>query len=130
MADNDPNPELRAEIEAALDAIFPQIEGLIDLQGINASPEFKTLVTDQLNAHKHRESLLIGVANSLDAVVAARDALGADGYPNTDPVPVDALLFAEMEKQRAEVEAAFALFTATAPASRLTVSLGEPAPKK
>lgn len=128
MAD-DVNPALRAEIDAALAVIGPQIEGLTDLQHINASDEFISLVVDQYNAHVHREGLLQAVIVALDAVNAAVAALKADGYPDAAPVPVPSPLFAEVTKQHGEIEAAFALFVAEAEAARLAVSLGAPSDK-
>jgi len=128
MAD-DVNPALRAEIEAALDVIGPQIDGLRDLSRIEASEGFIIAVTEQYNEHVHRESLLTDVVQALDAVNEAMAALEADGYPATHTVDADATILAEKDKQQAEIAAAFSLFIPLAPATTLTATLGTPRAK-
>jgi hypothetical protein len=128
MAD-DVNPALRAEIDAALAVIGPQIDGLRDLSRIEASEGFIIAVTEQYNEHVHRESLMTDVIQALDAVNAAMEALEADGYPATHTVDADAALLAEKDKQQAEIAAAFSLFVSPAPATTLTVTLGTPRAK-
>ncbi len=128
MAD-DVNPTLRAEIGAAIDVIGPQIDGLRDMTRIEASDAFVSMAMDEYNAMVHRESLLWGVMKALDAVQVALAALEGDGYPAVNKVPVPANIMEDVRRQKAESDAAYALFEAEAAAANLAVSLGAPSTK-
>lgn len=128
MAD-DVNAAWRAEIEAALAVIGPEIEGLIDLQGIHASAEFLAFIAAQLSKFEGRENLMRAVIAALDAANVARALLEASGYPSVDKIPMEHALFEEKKKQQAEIEAAFALFEDEPVAASMTVALGAPSKK-
>lgn len=128
--DHDPNPELRAELDAALAAIDPQIRGLRDLLELDiASAAVHDTYQAEFDILSQRRTLIAHVLAALDSVVAAMDALEADGYPNIAQVPVDAAIFDEMSGEISDMEAAFKLFAARLAASKLAVNLGEPKPK-
>lgn len=128
-ATNDPNPSLRDEMVAALAFVTPQIRGLQDLVDIPASAELTAVLQERLAAERRRASLIAGVISALDAVVAARDALDEDGYPDTTPLPIPTPVFDQLTAEIADLEAAAAVFAEQPVASQISVNLGEPQSK-
>lgn len=124
MAD-DPNPELRAELMAALAVLAPQIRGLHDLDGVSISMDLKAEVDTQILAREQRRNLIQTSIDELDAVVRALTMLEADGYPALEPVPVMSSLFQELREEVADVEAAAGVFKADQ-AMTMSIGLGTP----
>jgi hypothetical protein len=119
--------ERRAELEAALAEIEPQIRGLDDLARVSISADLQAKVVEHGTTLKRRRDLIQAELNAMDAVDNAHDALLADGYPETPPASLTDSLYAELQIQEADIEAAVSTFAAMA--SMLTVNLGAPTPK-
>jgi hypothetical protein len=126
----DPNPELRAELEAALAVLEPELRGLRDLFVVSVSPALQSSINDQILVRQRRVDLINATLAALDSAVAARTALEADGYPALPDAPLPADQFTELQGQDADLQAAIGVFEeAPPPATTLTVNLGEPIPK-
>ncbi len=129
MAD-DINPALRAELNAALAIIDPQIRGLRDLLQLEiATADLHNFYQTYFERFSTRRNLIIAALAALDAAVAAMTALEADGYPTVPEVLVDPPIFDEMSGEMSDMEAAFKLFTEKQLASKLSVNLGTASPK-
>lgn len=128
MADlhNDPNPQLRQELNAALAILVPQIRGLQDRVQIKTTDEELAALTEELNALLRREGLINTAVASLDAVVDARNALDDDGYPDVPVVEIDPLIFQQMQRELADMQAAAALFKGRHVASDVRITFGAP----
>jgi len=122
----DPNPALRAELLAALAILVQSIRGLRALLAGHNSPELRTAISDQIDSRERRRALVQAALDGLDAVVSARLSLAADGYPALDSKELDGLLFAELQQEQADLEAALAVFKLLAMATKLEVKLGDP----
>jgi hypothetical protein len=131
MADDplDPNPALRAELEAALAILNVQIRGLHDLAAVSISPELLAEINEQIIARERRRDLIQAVLNALDGVVVARRALSADGYPALPDIELSTDLFQELQGQDSDLKAAIGIFEAPPVASRISAELGSPADK-
>lgn len=125
----DPNPALRAVITAARDHLDPQIRGLRALASIDfISPELQAAANGEADNRQRRRDLEQAVLNRLDSVVAALEALEADGYPALPNTAILATLYAELRRQIAELQGAADVFTG-AMAATMSIVLGEPQPK-
>jgi hypothetical protein len=107
----DPDPSLRAELDAALALLLPQIEGLSHLEMVSAIPtdliaEFNAASTTR----SHRRDLIVAVLHALDAVVSTYATLVADGYPDLPPIPLLPSIGDELAAELAVIEAAIAVF--------------------
>ncbi len=125
----DPNPVLRAELEAALAVLAPQIRGLHDwATPVSISPELVGEINDEIVVRERRRDLIQKVLDDLDQAFADLKTLEVDGYPELPPVSLTANLFNELQGQLSDVEAATAVFSEQA--SSLTVSFGAPVAKE
>lgn len=127
MAD-DPNPQLRAELVAALAVLAPEIRGLHDLVTVSISDALKTQISIRIAIRERRRDLIEGVLSFLDGAVEARDALEADGYPALPKAMIDPRLFSELQGEESDLDAAVALFE-SGNATTISVNLGEPTEK-
>ncbi len=127
MAD-DINPALRAEYNAALEILMPQLRGLHDLALVSLSADAKTEINAQIVARERRESLIRATLAELDQAVVARTALEADGYPMLPTEEVVGAVFTEMQGERTDLEIALDLFVPEA-AQGISIALGTPASK-
>jgi len=125
----DVNPALRAELMAALAVLEPQIRGLHDLAAVSISPELLTQIDAQIASRERRRDLIQAVLASLDAANAANDALASDGYPALPNASLPAGLFAELQGEETDLDAAVAIFEETLPATIVSVDLGAPTDK-
>lgn len=107
----------RAEVQAALDTVLPQIRGLQDLQVASIEPDTKTAVDEELAVNVRRRDLL-------QTNLAALTKLEDDGYPATPKKPVPASVYEELLQQKADLEAALAEFEASV-ASSVDIALGD-----
>ena len=134
MADDiplDPNPELRAELEAAKAVLEPELRGLRDLFVVSISAELQASVNEQILVRQQRLDLINAVLASLDGVVTARAALAQDGYPALPDAPLPDDQFTELQGQGADFKAAFGVFEPeVAAATTMTLTLGDPVPKE
>jgi len=120
----DPNPTLRAELNAQLVVLAPQIRGLHDLANTSISPDLRTAVELEITERERRRDLIEASLAALDAAVNRLDDLEADGYPNLVPGSVPNSLFEELKEENADLTAAIGLFAEQA--ANLSVSLGAP----
>lgn len=120
---------LRAEINAAIAVISPQIRGLEDLTKVSLTKPTLDQVKGELADHRRRLDLLNGVIEALDALEAALARLVADGYPAMPKAEVTATVFAELQEQQADILAALAEFEQEPLAENIAVVLGVPADK-
>ena len=110
MAD-DPNPALRAELNAALAVLAPQIRGLNDLSKTSISPDLLIQVEDQITARVRRQALIQAVLNGLDAALGELEALESDGYPALPTMAVVGSLFSELQEENSDLAAAVGVFS-------------------
>lgn len=112
MADipNDPNPARRAELNAALAVVNPQIRGLQDLSVTSISAELKAQIALQVDARSRRVTLINAELAALDTAVQAMNNLEADGYPDLPATPIIGSLFEELHEENADLTAALAVF--------------------
>ena len=127
MAD-DPNPELRAELMAALAVLEPQIRGLHDLAVVSISSELAAAIQEQIAEREKRQSLLRAALASLDSVVSALDMLFQDGYPALPDAFLDPALLAELHEEHADLDAASGIFVPNV-AAAISIDLGNPVEK-
>ncbi len=127
MAD-DVNPALRAELEAALALLAPQLRGLHDLVLVSLSADAKTEINAQIVSRERRDALIRATIAELDQAVVARTALEADGYPALPTEEVVGAVFTEMQGERTDLEIALDLFVPEA-AQGISIALGSPTAK-
>ncbi len=127
MAD-DPNPALRAELEAALAVLDPQIRGLHDLAVVSISAELAAAIQQQIAEREKRQQLLRAALASLDGVVTALDMLFQDGYPALPDAFLDPNLLAELHDEDADLDAASGIFVPNV-AAAISIDLGNPVEK-
>ena len=131
MPDNDPNPALRAELEAALAVLEQDVRGLGYLsQTQSPSPELDAFIDEQLTVFVHRRDGINDVLAALDVVIVKLDILYAEGYPSVSKIPVDTPLFQQLTAEVADIEAAKALFESEPVATTIAINLGAPKPKE
>lgn len=127
MAD-DPNPALRAELIAAQKVLAPQIRGLHDLVATSISADLAAAINQQIIVRERRRDLIQAALDRLDAVVDARTALEADGYPTLPGSVIEPDLFKELQGENSDLDAAVAVFKEDI-AANISVTLGAPTPK-
>jgi hypothetical protein len=106
----DPDSALRAEMQAALDALDPEVRGLQELAAISVSSSEKIAVSTQIDVRTRRRDLIHAVLAALDAVVASRAALAADGYPDMPKAVVFGPVFDAIQAQSSDIALAAGLF--------------------
>ena len=121
----DPNPALRAELEAALAVIDPQIRGLHDLAVVSISEELATAIKEEIAVRERRQQLLNMTLGRLDSVVDALEELEADGYPALPDAALPPDLFAELQGEDADLDAGSGVFVQTV-ATSISIDLGSP----
>lgn len=99
----------RQQLETDKAALEPVIRGLDDLAVVSLS----THQADQeaRTAYKRRRDLINTLLAAMDAQDAAWADLEADGYPTLPVVLVRGPIFDELQEERADLEAALAVFT-------------------
>jgi hypothetical protein len=83
---DDPNPALRAELQAAEISLASQVRGLQDLAKMSRSVAAANIIGPELVVRQRRLNLIIDAINSLDFLGEELEELYADGYPNFAPV--------------------------------------------
>ncbi len=113
--------DLLVELDAALEAFAPQVEGLRDFAALELSPEATLAVDKALGRFKERLSKL---QNTRRAV----QMLAEDGHPEPLPQEIAQAVLDELRKNRDTIEAAFSQFRSPAQAESLNVTASiEPA---
>lgn len=128
MAD-DPNPELRAELEAALAVLEPQIRGLHDLANDRISNELLQFYNSSIAVHERRRDLILRELTKLDDALSGRVDLENDGYPSLPTVELPNSLFQELQEQVRDISAGAGVFELLELASQLKVTIGTPEDK-
>lgn len=127
----DPNPALRAELQAAFDTLDEDLLGLKDFTLIRSTPEFTVFMQQQFDALIPMWQLLKATLESLDAVIVARQNLAAAGYPmSADKIPMPPEIFAQLQIEMNQLNAAKGLFNEQLRAAQITVNLGKSEEKK
>ena len=131
MAD-DPNPVLRAELEAARALLLPQIRGMADMVSMRDATltgPTRAAVQDGLERRERRKSKIDNALHALDIALEQLNLLEADGYPSLPKVDVKPDIFRELQEERSDIEIATGEFEPDALASSIAVTLGTPAAK-
>jgi hypothetical protein len=82
----DVNADLRAQIEAALGHLRPELDGLRLLASAPVSGKLENAIQDRIKARVARIQLCEAVISALDMAADAFGKLEKDGFPNmTDP---------------------------------------------
>lgn len=125
MAELDPNPELRAELTAAVAVIEPKKAELSALYKVIEPGQLRDYIGGKLTDLDRRLSQINTVLARLDRVIEARTALVSSGYPDIIPLVLPADLFAELEADLELVRLAGSLFSREAPqqAASITATL-------
>lgn len=131
MAD-DPNPVLRAELEAARALLLPQIRGMADIVSMRDATlrgDTRAAVQDGLDRRQRRKSLIDNALHALDIALDHLNQLEADGYPALPKIDVKPTIFQELQEEQSDIDLATAEFETDLIASAMTVTLGTPAAK-
>lgn len=126
----DPDPALRAELNAALGDLLPAIRGLRNTANDPLSAAALAVVTADIATLKRRYDKIIAVLKRLDAqqasAQAAEDAtaaavedLAADGYPALPEPVVPVEIFDELERVRADDNAGLDRFNESTAATKI-----------
>lgn len=107
-----------AELDALLDVLGPQYEGLKDYARLNLQPDSMAAVQVALVVYDRRVGL---VATTRDMLVKLR----TDGYPTITLPQVSPTVYADLQAQEATITAALGQFT-SAPAAALNLSADAP----
>lgn len=130
MAD-DPNPALRAELNAALAVLAPEIRGLQQLLTTTTSDSARAILAEQLADKVRRRDLIAVVLADQDKELADLNALEADGYPDVSPMAVSNAVFEELAGEQTDIGAALGTLTErNVAAGPLTVSPNPTPPTK
>lgn len=129
MAENDPNPALTAELNAALAVLEPQIRGTDDIAHVSVSKGLRAADEQLRDDRMRRQGLINEVLKQLDETAAAITALKNDGYPNLPQMELTPELWEELKTQKADLDSAFALFKQQEQASNIAIELGAPVAK-
>jgi cobalamin-dependent methionine synthase I len=121
--------ERRAEWQAALDIIQPQIRGLEDKVNDALSEALRTVLKERLAFLKQREALIGGAIVAQDAADAAQGALEGHGFPSLPDMEIAGNLLEELDQEVADNLAARSGFDALPIAVDIGISLGDAADK-
>ena len=106
----DSGPTYRAELNASLAIINPQIDGLDDLTRASLSQPSIDAIKLELADRRRRNGLITAVLNAMTA-------LEADGYPALSLAAVDPGLVQEIAAETAAINAAVGIFGVVAVAA-------------
>lgn len=105
-----------AEIVAAQADIEPRINGLLDLSRLELTGPAMAEVRDLLDRLQTRSRILTSTISDINLLIA-------NGYPDVAPEVVEGFVYQELAKQRAEIDAALAKFSAGAEAVSGIISI-------
>jgi len=121
--------ERRAEWQAALDVLAPQIRGLEDKVKDDLSEELRIALKERLAFLKERDVLVNSAIAAQDAADAAEEVLEDHGFPALPDMEISSDLLEELDREVADNLAARSGFEVIALASNLVISLGTPVDK-
>jgi predicted aconitase len=130
--DPNPNPERRAELEAALGPAADRVRGIEEMLEIeHLTPDLKAFLQGEHWNANLRRSAIADAIEGLDRAADRYSALISTGYPAVDAVEMPADLAAELDHVIADFLAVRATFKAGAPdlATRIEATAGEPRDK-
>lgn len=113
---------LRAELQAAIAVLDPQIKGLKDLNSLSLSEGARAAVESELAEHQGRRA---AIQVGLDAC----DTLDANNYPDSLATQYSAAIIAELAAKQAEIAAALGEFEAQGVASTAEFTFPTPTAK-
>jgi len=120
----DPNPTLRAQLEAALAVLAPQIRVLHDLAAISIPTELRVIVNDAIATREPRRDLILEVIAALDAVLAVLNNLEGDGFPDLPNVTITPILLQALHDALSDLNAGASVFAVQQMATELRISIG------
>lgn len=126
---DDVNPELRAELLAALAILAPQTRGLRDWVTVSITEALRFQIELQIESRERRRDLIQAVLERLDSTNAMRDELEADGYPELPRAELPPDLHDELRREETDIDAAVGIFEQRGPATAVAIDLGTPAEK-
>ena len=113
---NDPNPTLRAQLQASLEMLWPQILGLQALAAVpGISPGLLIDINQQIGVKTNTQNLIKAVIADLDAAVTALGVLYESGYPSMPPMVISSALYAELQTDQSNIQAALGTFAPSIP---------------
>jgi len=118
--------ERRAEWQAALDEIVPQIRGLEDKINDALSEELRAVLKERLAFLKQRQTLILQAQAAQDAADAAQGALEGHGFPELPDMEIPANLLEEFDREVEDNLAARSGFVSVPSATTITLNLGTP----
>lgn len=113
--------EALVEIQAQIDALEPQLEGLNDLDALDLGNEASNEISTAIQDYTRRQI-------RLNTAKVALESLVADGYPDMEVRQISADALADIQANVDTILAARAQFTSEA-ASSLAMSAGPARPK-
>jgi hypothetical protein len=124
MGITDPNPALRAELDAALIMISQQIAGLRFFLSSSPPEEDIDELTAALDASVRRQALINHVLSALDGAVIQLAALDDDGYPADVTLPVaGSQVISDLQAIIASAEAALSAIKLAPPPPGVSLDL-------
>lgn len=109
------------ELQIGLTDLAPTHEGLRDFSRLNLRPETQADVQASIQVYDRRTGLMNAALDALTRLVA-------DGYPALAISEVGPAVLADLEANKATIDAALGQFTATVPHT-LGLTAGVPEPK-
>lgn len=110
-----------AEINAALTALSPQLEGLDDYLRLNILDETRVEVSALREEYSQRHEKLLAAKTQLVALIE-------DGYPETQTKVISETALKDLQYNNQTIDAALALFSSNSPTA-LNLTAGTPEPK-
>jgi cobalamin-dependent methionine synthase I len=116
--------ERRAEWQAALDTIIPQIRGLEDQVNDALSEPLRAVLNERLAFLRQRQTLINDSIAAQDVADATQETLEAHGFPSLPDMEIPGNLIEELDREVNDSLAARSGFEALPQASDIDISLG------
>jgi hypothetical protein len=110
------------EVQAKLDELAPQLEGLRDFDRLDLDPDTREIIRTAIHDYMRRQDRLTAARDNLQWLVD-------DAYPDLPVRQIDGPAYADLLEQLATIQAALAKFSAGEPAASLSTSAGPAEPK-
>jgi len=109
------------EVNAALAALTPQLEGLDDYLRLNILEETRTEVSKLREEYSQRREKLLAAKTALEELVA-------DGYPESQTAVISETALKDLQYNNQTIDAALTLFSSDS-ANNLGLNASQPEPK-